>query len=306
MNDIGKAGELRETTSSAFGPVQVTAAESRPFWYEFESAHVGDVVVARIASSPCTVRRTSHSAGKARMVKVVLQTRGRCDFEQGGRQSVLAPGHLSVFTCERPYEFTTREPAEVIVAGIPSGRLGSHVDVLRRQPTVRSPADSGTGQMVTGFFRAMTGLLRRDGASLSGSAGRHLGDALTSLIIAQMVDAPSVATDGDPAERILAYCTVHLADPSLSVASVARAHRMSVRYLHKLFQDREQSLAAWIRRRRLEGIKKDLADPALAHRTVASVAARWGVQGAPHLSRALRAEFGCTAADIRRTTRRAG
>jgi AraC-like DNA-binding protein len=240
------------------------------------------------------------------MVKVVLQTKGRGGFEQGGRQSVLAPGHLSAFTCERPYEFTYPEPYEVIAVGIPCGHLRSHLDVLRRQPTVRPPADGGTGQVVTGFFLAMTGILRGGDADLSGNAGRHLGDALTSLIIAQMADTAGEATDGDPAERILAYCTVHLADPSLSVASVARAHRMSVRYLHKLFQDRELSLAAWIRRRRLEAIRRDLADPALAHRTVASIAARWGVQSAPHLSRALRAEFGCTAADIRRTTRIAG
>ncbi|WP_312868295.1 helix-turn-helix domain-containing protein [Amycolatopsis pithecellobii] len=106
------------------------------------------------------------------------------------------------------------------------------------------------------------------------------------------------------ADRVEAYCLAGLADPALSVESVARAHRVSVRYLHKLFESRELSLAAWIRRQRLTRIRHDLADPAFEGRTVAAIAARWGVTDARHLSRALKAEFGVTAAEIRRAARK--
>jgi methylphosphotriester-DNA--protein-cysteine methyltransferase len=50
---------------------------------------------------------------------------------------------------------------------------------------------------------------------------------------------------------------------------------------------------------RLTRIRRDLLDPALATRTAAAIAARWGMDPG-HLSRALRKEFGLIAAEIRR------
>ena len=153
--------------------------------------------------------------------------------------------------------------------GVPRAHLGAHADTLQRQSAVRLPTDSGLRHVVGGFFRAMTDTLRAGHADFSGSAGRHLSDAVTSLIISELVDASTPPPESDLADQILAYCMTRLSDPSLSAASVAKAHRISVRYLHKLFQAREFSLAAWIRHQRLQGIRRDLADPALAGRTVA-------------------------------------
>lgn len=123
-------------------------------------------------------------------------------------------------------------------------------------------------------------------------------------MISELVDVPTQRLNDELADRILAYCATPLADPSLSVESVARAHRISVRYLHEVLQTRDLTLSAWIRKQRLERIRRDLAEPALADPTVAAIAARWGVLSAPHPSRALKAEFGQTASDIRRLAAR--
>lgn len=138
----------------------------------------------------------------------------------------------------------------------------------------------------------------------SGDAARHLTDALVSLVISELLDVPVERAESELADRILAYCATRLADPTLTVESVARAHRISVRYLHKTLESRDLKLSAWIRRRRLEGIRRDLADPALVDRTAAVIAARWGMLDPTHLSRALKAEFGRTAAEIRRSASR--
>ncbi|MFF3554038.1 helix-turn-helix domain-containing protein [Streptomyces tsukubensis] len=103
----------------------------------------------------------------------------------------------------------------------------------------------------------------------------------------------------DLAERILTHCLGRLSDPRLSPESVARAHHISVRYLHKVLQRRGVSLASWVRSRRLERIRRDLADPALVDRSVSVIAAGWGYLDAAHLSRALRAEYGRSAVEIR-------
>jgi AraC-like DNA-binding protein len=303
MDGAGQAEKLQEMGSAAFAPLRVTPVGPGPFRFEFNGAQASDVGLARIATTSCMVRRTSGliTSGDPELVKITLQTRGRSGIEQGGRQCLLTPGDLSVYTSDQPYELAFTEPYEVIVIGVPRAHLGAHADTLQRQSAVRLPTDNGLRHVVGGFFRAMTDTLSAGHADFSGSVGRHLSDAVTSLIISELVDASIPPPESDLADQILAYCMTRLSDPSLSAASVAKAHRISVRYLHKLFQAREFSLAAWIRHQRLQGIRRDLADPALARRTVASISARWGVLSAAHLSRALKAEFGCTAADIRRT-----
>jgi AraC-like DNA-binding protein len=61
---------------------------------------------------------------------------------------------------------------------------------------------------------------------------------------------------------------------------IAAAHHISVRLLHKLFQEQGQTVAGWIRARRLEGCQRDLLEPAEAGRPVAALAARWGYRSA--------------------------
>lgn len=234
------------------------------------------------------------------MVKVALHLAGKAGVEQDGRQCLLAPGDLVNYTTSRPYELRFWDPFETVVLGVPRGMLGGHAEAVTGRTAIRVPTDSAARRVVGTFFRTISEPLESGMEAFRGNAGRHLADALVSMVISELVEVPATQLHDEVADRILAYCATHLADPSLSAQTVARAHRISVRYVHKVLQDRDVTLSAWIRKQRLERIRRDLANPALAHRTVASIAARWGVLSAAHLSRALRAEFGHSAAQIRR------
>ena len=100
-------------------------------------------------------------------------------------------------------------------------------------------------------------------------------------------------------DQIIAYCQANLADPALSVDSVAQRHGISPRQLHLMFQQRDQTFAAWIRIERLRRIRRDLTDPTLMHLTVGTIARRWGISNPSHLSRSLKAEFGRTPTELR-------
>jgi hypothetical protein len=66
--------------------------------------------------------------------------------------------------------------------------------------------------------------------------------------------------------RIHAFIEQHLGDADLTPGLVAAAHYISVRYLYRLFEAQGTTVATWIRHRRLEGCRKDLADPAFSAR----------------------------------------
>ncbi|MEV6955820.1 helix-turn-helix domain-containing protein [Streptomyces sp. NPDC051183] len=75
--------------------------------------------------------------------------------------------------------------------------------------------------------------------------------------------------------------------------------RRSLRRLHLLFQERRESVAATVRRRRLEGARADLLRPELHSRPIHAVAARWGFASAAVFSRAFREAYGTSPSELR-------
>jgi transcriptional regulator GlxA family with amidase domain len=90
----------------------------------------------------------------------------------------------------------------------------------------------------------------------------------------------------------MAYIRDRLDDPRLSRTTVAAAHRMSPRTLDRIFGGQEWSVSGYIRHERLEAVHRDLENPALAHRGVAALAARWCFFDPAHFSRLFRETYG--------------
>ena len=66
---------------------------------------------------------------------------------------------------------------------------------------------------------------------------------------------------------------------------IAAANHISLRYLHKLFEPQPSTVAGFIRERRLERCRRDLADPSLAHVPVRAIALRLGFPDPARLNR---------------------
>jgi AraC-like DNA-binding protein len=81
-------------------------------------------------------------------------------------------------------------------------------------------------------------------------------------------------------QQVRMYIQDHLSDPLLSPTIVADAHHISLRLLYRLFAAEDIAVAGWIRNLRLEGMRRDLADPDLKDMPIRSIAAQWGLVGA--------------------------
>jgi AraC-like DNA-binding protein len=99
--------------------------------------------------------------------------------------------------------------------------------------------------------------------------------------------------------QIDAYIRARLAEPGLSHGSVAAAHHMSERTLHRLFSEPGPTVTELIRGYRLDRILADLRSPAAARDSISQVAARWGVHDMPHFSPAFGARYGMTLSQAR-------
>ncbi|MEJ2852645.1 MULTISPECIES: helix-turn-helix domain-containing protein [unclassified Saccharothrix] len=292
---------FQAAASTAFAPLRVRAHEGPPFHAAIRAESAGALLVSDIRTSPVTVSRHARqiSSTDNDVYKVALQLSGTMGVAQDGRHEVMRPGDLAVYDITRPYSLEHFDaPADgvrTVVITCPRRTFPGGPDALRRIVATPIPADRGVTRLVAGFFTGLADELPDLGS------GPHLADAVVDLIGLAFTGPQPVDDRSALVERMIAYCEANLGDPTLSPRTVARAHHLSVRYVHHLFAQTDRSLAAWIRSRRLDHIRRDLENPLLAHRTVSSIAARWGLYDAPHVSRLFRAAYGVSPSTYRRS-----
>jgi len=185
---------------------------------------------------------------------------------------------------------------------VPTSALSLREQVLSSLIAVPMPASDPVTAMVHGIARSVDRGLPHLPAPAQRTAIRTLLDTIEMLCVhhATRIGAWHGVSRAGRLDAILSYLDDHLADPELAPPMVAAAHYMSVRTLHSLAQESGISIAGWIRRRRLERCRADLADPELAGLGVSAIGARWGLPSASHFCTLFREEFGTTPSAYRR------
>ncbi|MFI1092246.1 helix-turn-helix domain-containing protein [Streptomyces sp. NPDC020917] len=291
---------MQAAVSSIMVPLQLTAPLGTPFQVQVSSAHAGEVAVARIEDGQGLVDRRHRliTSTDPELFMVALDRRGPVCGEQDGRRHRARRGELMFLDTTRPYRLRYDDPCDAVILMVPRASLGLHADGLRGRTAVPLSADSGTRAVVSAFFSGLGAQMDH----MPGPSGAPLGHALTALLVAAI--SQTAPERSDPAtelsDKIAAYVLVNIADPGLCVESVARRFAISPRKLHRLFARRPETFAAWLREERLRRVHHDLRNPAFAQRTVAAIAARWGLYDPAHLSRLFTARFGQTPAEVRR------
>lgn len=77
---------------------------------------------------------------------------------------------------------------------------------------------------------------------------------------------------------------------------LAREFNVSVRTLQRAFAENGESVAAYVRDRRLERARRDIA---VGHLTLAEIAARWNFTDGSHLTRAFKKRYGFAPSETR-------
>ncbi|OQR62875.1 AraC family transcriptional regulator [Streptomyces maremycinicus] len=224
----------------------------------------------------------------------------------------LAPGDVCFYDVHRAPALDFREPFRATTFLVPAHLLGlADSDVRRLAPTPVTRASR---------LGALLSPLLSDLARATAEARPPVGEMLAwnavnllATLAAEQLGTAAPGTPGAPGAnaahgrpgapsdsgarspvlgRVLEYVELHLTDPDLSPEVIARAHHISVRYLHKLFKDEDTTVGRWILRRRLEECRRDLLRHGRGGRTIAAVAARWGFLSATHFSRVFRSAYG--------------
>jgi AraC-like DNA-binding protein len=225
---------------------------------------------------------------------------GELRLEQDGRQAVLHSGDLSVVDPARPSQrsFTAMHNFTV---SIPRAMIPLRERELAELTGVRIPGDRGAGALASALIQQLGRHVEQVSTPHAARLAIAVVDTL-ALALASRLDricAVPGARERTLVHRIYAFVEQHLADPDLTPRTVAAAHHISLRSLHKLFEVQAVTIGELIRRRRLERCRQDLLNPALRERPVAAIAGRWGMPNPAHFNRSFRAAYGATPAAFR-------
>jgi len=101
--------------------------------------------------------------------------------------------------------------------------------------------------------------------------------------------------------RVCQDIEANLSDPDLSLKMVADVSGASMRYIQKLFAGAGEGFSNYIRTRRLERCRQDLASPLHRDLSISEICFRWGFNGTAHFSRSFKNQYGTTPRDYRRS-----
>ncbi|WP_045743609.1 helix-turn-helix domain-containing protein [Actinoplanes rectilineatus] len=266
--------------------------------YAFGALRVSEAVTP---AGLCVRDETLVRERDRRFVQVEWVRRGEVLVEQHGNRAELGPADLVLLDPAHRVRITSTASTNVTMMvprhllRLPDGELAG-LSAVRLGADSGAPVSSLAGSLLQAAGRYTPGERARLGAALieviavALSARRGRGSSVSRGM-------PAV---GDQRGRIVAFIEARLPDRALAPALIAAAHHISVRRLHQLFEDGPETVAALIRRRRLERCHADLADPVQGGRTVAAIAAGWGFPDPASFSRQFKAAYGLTAGEHRR------
>lgn len=269
------------------------------------STMLGSVVLAEVAASHAQVERTPRliRADDPELYKFGLQTSGTSVIEQDDRQAHLRPGDLAIYDTSRPYRISFSDDFRMTVAMFPRSLVRLPEQKMASLTAVRLAGDTGLGALIAPLMTGLSSQLR----STRPVIATHLGDAVVDLVTAafaqqmqRSIDPGSAAAHRTVVEQVRRFIDERLHDPNLTSRMVADAHFVSVRYLQKVFESEGTSVSSLIRTRRLERCRRDLADPACQHLSIAQIGGRWGFPDAAHFSRLFRSTYGQSPREYRK------
>lgn len=230
-----------------------------------------------------------------------LLLEGEALARQDGREALLHSGDFTLCDGTRHYELSCAAGSRVLVLAIPAAKLRRYIACPESLAAIPMRAACGVNALTSICLRSCWSECRR---SLDVEPFAQIAVAVLDLLgaaYAQVARSHAERSSRGAAHRIriINFIHAHLYDPDLTPAQIAKACRITTRYLHYLFSDGEETVARYILKRRLEACSQALRAANHRGRTVTAIAFDHGFNSATHFGRVFRAEFGMTPREYR-------
>jgi AraC-like DNA-binding protein len=196
-----------------------------------------------------------------------------------------------------------------VVRPTPVRFIGLRVSKRLLAPVVRGlddrtmrviPAGTEPLRLLTGYVHIIADRPGAISAEMAGAVAAHLHD-LIGLTLGGTRDAAAAATSLRVArlQAIKSDIVGRLGNGDLTVAAVAARHRVTPRYVHKLFESDGTTFTRFVLAKRLDYAYRLLRNPRHSARSISAIAYDIGFGDLSYFNRTFRRRYGATPSDIR-------
>jgi AraC-like DNA-binding protein len=253
---------------------------------------IGEIWLRRISSGAVRAHRGSaeikHDQGAYFCLSFI--TSGYEVLDNGSNQLTLESGDIVTWHSGRTFTFASAKPVQKLSIYVPEASMERILVHPASSAGLCLKHNSGITALLTSYLAGLCS----DFSVTDERTETDIEDVTLNLIGAAIA-APRRVDNAPPRkalwERVTLFIDRNLESPELKPPYIASALGMSLRNLHLLFAEQGHTVAGWIRARRLERCRAELARSRGAS-TVTEVAFRWGFNDAAHFSRTFKACYG--------------
>jgi AraC-like DNA-binding protein len=220
-----------------------------------------------------------------------------------GHEMVLSDGDAVLMTNEEA-AWTMSSTSSVKIAGIrvPRSAIAPLVPKLENVTMRRIPKDARGLRLLRKYLDVVA-----DDEALAASASQrlivgHFYD-LVALALGASSDAKALAVDRTVGAvrlaAIKADIIANLHDGNLNATTVATRHRLTVRYMHKLFESDDITYSEFVLGERLARAYRLLTNPLHSGSAISTIAFELGFNDLSYFNRTFRRRYSATPSEIR-------
>jgi AraC-like DNA-binding protein len=275
------------------GDCRIQFPKRYPFHGSIEIRTVGSLELMRFSSTALSFTESPSEAAHSKTNCIVTtQLEGVRCYSQDGQAAVLEPGDSTLIDCARPWSSRSAGESVRLYLRVPRELLASRLRATTFPIARRIAGNAGLGATL---FDVATSLFREAEMfkPLESTAALEAYFEILSACLGRSDSESAAEHHGrELSSRILSFIETHLTEPTLDPPRIASAAGISVRHLHRLFALQGHSVADWIRQRRLQECRSDLADIRFRDRSITEIAFLWGFSDSAHFSRSFKKQFG--------------
>jgi AraC-like DNA-binding protein len=222
-----------------------------------------------------------------------LVCRGEVGIDQDGRAARIGAGDLVIYDQSQPFTLEFGGYTRGIVLTIPRPLMVSRLPMSHRLTARRIDGASRLGMLTATIVRQLVEFEMPVEEEVANRVSASALDILATTLEVELTDMTEGAAGCHRRlDQVKRYVLANLDDADMTIETIASAHNVAPRTLHRLFSVDGTTPIRWLWQQRLAASYKALAEGEV--RQVTDAALSFGFTDISHFSRAFKKRYGCS------------
>jgi AraC-like DNA-binding protein len=296
-----RIAKVREAYAGTIADIEITPHAASAFAWRGAWRKLPGLTLASAAASGVRIARAAGDNGADFIFTVAAE--GRVTLQQGGRETVLRAGDIAVTRARQSATIDCAPQSRWIDLAVPSHVLASTIDDALLVTAIAAPEPRSMLLRYVDVLLASAGLERPETLGL---AVAHVHEIASLVLLAARGGGAIDRSRRSGAVRLRAIkadIVENACSRDLTIASVAARHRVTPRYVRKLFEGDSTTFSEFVLQQRLARARRMLADPRSAGETISAIAFGCGFGDLSYFNRVFRRHYGATPTAVREAAR---